>query len=543
MKKYYFVITLVIVLLSSCTFEAVDELIPPSLLTYETDTEYPLVIDYSFAGYKQGTEKPSWKDNDLPHIFVDSLGAVPDDGKDDIDAIQAAVDSAGKMGGAIVRFSKGRYDFDVNTKERFVKIPYSNVIMLGAGEGPDGTTLYDHTPSQTPVPGKMWLAGVYPSFFSVSPVDLLDEFVPGDGKMIEIASLEKGDKEQTFLDIKEARGLSEDKVYLLTMSTPDRSLLSDLIYPLEKAGENYEDLVGSSVYKVRQLIEIKKIEKNRIYLETPVIWNIKDNYEIKLWEFPVEFIRNTAIVGFHMETAWHEEFYHHKNSIHDNGWDHIKFNMCNDCYAYALIHENPSTAFAVLNSLQCSFFECRIKGNTGHNGFIVGGYSTRNLLHNLKGGKAFHTFGISGYSSGNVFYNCYSEEPSSIDCHGGLTVYNLFDNIYGSSWVHGGSSRNLPPAHAQRLTIWNWKTGMTEPYKGRIKQTIAGFKETPGFFFVGISGMYGQPLFMPDNEKELLTEDYSGEWGNLLNFRDEPPIPSLYMFQRSQRINEEFIIR
>ncbi|MFW5877703.1 MAG: DUF4955 domain-containing protein [bacterium] len=170
-------------------------------------------------------------------------------------------------------------------------------------------------------------------------------------------------------------------------------------------------------------------------------------------------------------------------------------------------------------------------------------YSTRNLLYNLKGGKAFHTYSLQGFSSGNVFHNCFSEEPSSIDCHGGLTLYNLFDNMYGGTWVHGGSSKNLPPAHAQRLTIWNWKTGMTEPYKGRIKQTIAGFNETPGFFFTGISGMYDQILYMPDMNKDLIQEDYSGEWGNLLDFNEDPPIPSLFLFQRSKRIDDEFIIR
>jgi hypothetical protein len=193
--------------------------------------------------------------------------------------------------------------------------------------------------------------------------------------------------------------------------------------------------------------------------------------------------------------------------------------------------------------MNCSVFECRIKGNTGHNGFGVGGYSTHNLLHNLIGGKAFHTYSLHGYASGNVFFNCWSEEPSSIDCHGGLSIYNLFDNIYGATWVHGGSANNLPPAHAFGLAIWNWKTGMTEPYKGRIKQKIAGFKETPSFFFTGISGMNGQKLYMQDNSGQLLENQYSGEWGNNLFFNQEPPIHSLFLFQRSGRIEKEFLIR
>ncbi len=542
MRKALFIIFLPSILFISCNFEPVEELIPPTMISYESADEYPLVIDYSLSGYKQGLEKPSWKKLDLPVFFVDSFGAVPNDGMDDIDAIQAAVDSAGRMGGGIVRFSKGRYDFDVETKERFVSIPWSNVILLGAGQGPDGTKLFDHTPSRTPVTGKLWLAGAYPSFFSVSPVPLLDKFSPGDGKMKEAAILKKGDKDQNFLELAENIKLKEKKIYLLTMSSPDRSLLSDLIYPLDKAGENYEKLDGNNIYKVRQLVRVKEVSGKRVYFDAPVIWRIKDNYDVILWEFPVELIENTAILGFNMETDWHEEFYHHKNSIHDNGWDHVKFNLCFNCYAFSLIHANPSSAVIVSNSINCSVFDCRIKGNPGHNGFGCVGYSTRNLFYNLVGGRAFHTYSISGYASGNVFYNCFSEEPSSIDCHGGLTIYNLFDNITGGTWAHGGSGKNLPPAHAKRLTIWNWNMGMREPYKGRIKQSISKFRETPGFFFTGISGMYDQVIYMNDNEN-LFSENYEGEWGYNIHFNGEPPVPSLFLFQRSKRIEKEFIIR
>lgn len=541
--KHIFAFVLFLFLVNACNFQPPAELLPPELITYETGRELPLVIDYSYAGYKLGLEKPSWKKPELPVFHVDSFGAAPNDGKDDIDAIQAAVDSAGKTCGGLIKFSKGQYDFDVETTQRFVKIPYSNIILLGAGEGPDGTTLFDHKPSETPVPGKLWLAGVYPSFFSFSPIDLLDNFEPGDSLMKEVITLGKADKDQVHFEIENPDAIEAGKIYLLTMSTNDRELLSDLIYPLEKAGNNYEKLEGNNIYKVRQMVKVEGINKGRLKLDSPVVWKIKDSYDLKLWEFPVDLIENSAVIGFHMETDWHEEFYHHKNSIHDNGWDHVKFNLSYNCFAYSIIHENPTTAISLRNSMNCSVFECRIKGNTGHNGFGVSGYSTRNLLYNLKGGKAFHTYSLQGYSSGNVFYNCWSEEPSSLDCHGGLSIYNLFDNIYGATWVHGGSPGNLPPAHAFGLAIWNWKTGMTEPYKGRIKQKIAGFKEVPSFFFTGISGMYGQKLYMQNNSGQLLKDQYSGEWGNNLNFNQDPPIHSLFLFQRSGRIEKEFLIR
>lgn len=118
-----------------------------------------------------------------------------------------------------------------------------------------------HHPSNTFVPGKLWLAGVYPSFFSISPVPLLEKFAPVDGKMKLIAAFEKGDKDQNYLELIDGKEPDKSKVYLLTMSTPDRSLLADLIYPLDKSGENYEKLDGNNIYKGRIKQSIGKLSE------------------------------------------------------------------------------------------------------------------------------------------------------------------------------------------------------------------------------------------------------------------------------------------
>lgn len=541
-RKILFLV--VVGLIAGCEVTDRDRWLPRMLIPYSENNQSPLVIDYSYAGYHFGREKPDIRGSGLPVLHVDSLGAVPDDGKDDIDAIQLAVDSAGRMGGGIIRFSRGTYDFDVETEERFVSIRHSNVILMGAGEGPDGTRLYDHHPSDTPVEGKLWLAGQYPSFFAVSPLAPMEEPLPGEGSMKVVANLKKPNDAQdrfTFTGTAPVQG----KIYLLTMATPDTSLLSDLIYPLEEAGENYRKMEGAGRYKVRQIVSINEVSGAQVIFDAPVIWPVKDHYELELWEFDVQPVRNCGVLGFLMETAWDEEIWHHRNAEHDNGWDHVRFDHTAHCFAFGLRHRNASTAVVVTNSMNVSVFECRIEGNRGHNGFLIGGYSTRNLFYNLDGATAFHTFGISGYASGNVFHNCIMDEPGSIDCHGGLSVYNLFDNIYGGSWVHGGSRANLPPAHARRLCIWNWRVGMTESYKGRIKQTVGSYREFPGFVMAGVHGLYGQTLYQVNENKELVSEETRGDWGVNIGFNgsQDLPVHSLFLFQRNRLPGDEFIIR
>jgi hypothetical protein len=251
-------------------------------------------------------------------------------------------------------------------------------------------------------------------------------------------------------------------------------------------------------------------------------------------------IENVAIAGFHLKTDWSETFYHHKNPIHDNGWDHIKMQYAKNSWVQSIIHDNATTALALSSCINCSVFHCQIRGNPGHNGFVVTGASTRNLLYHCKGGTQMHTFSISGFSTGNVFFNCYAGEPSAIDCHSGLTLNNLFDNIYGGTFRHGGAPGAVPPSHARGLTIWNWKVGYSEPYKGKVYPVMAKAHDIPGFIFIGLKGIQGQKLFMKNPTGEITGTDYSIEWGLLQQFNQDISPASLYQYQLHERIGKWF---
>jgi hypothetical protein len=109
-------------------------------------TGTPDLIDYSYAGYKNGEEG-------IPEDFgykvhnVTDYGSIPNDGKSDSAGIRAAL-SAASSGRSIVFFPPGQYDvlLDDDVKEPFI-VRGHHVIIRGSGAqgtGSGGTTLKMH---------------------------------------------------------------------------------------------------------------------------------------------------------------------------------------------------------------------------------------------------------------------------------------------------------------------------------------------------------------------------------------------------------------
>jgi hypothetical protein len=536
MRKALFFLT-VVSLAVSCNQKEKDDF-STILKEFEAEPVNSRLVDFSYAGVHRNEVKTRLVPEHYQRFNVLDFGAIPDDGKDDIDAIQRAVDAAAAAGGGVVFIPKGTFDFDVQTKKRFVQISHSNISIIGAGEGSGGTVLHDHTPSDYPDPAKMWLGGLWPSFFLVSKLEADSVWSPYHDSANKAAELGHAGKNEMFIPLKAEYGLKAGKTYLLTMESEDNTLTEKLIYPLEKAGKNWWNSEGESKYKVKQLVTVVKNEGGILTLDTPLLWDIDEKYQPKLWHVPV-MIENVAIGGIKMTTDWKDEFIHHLNSVHDGGWTHIRMSYCENSWVQNTIHEHTTGAVSLSNSKNCAVWHARIKGNIGHNGFNVSGFSTRNLLYNLHGGQAYHTFALSGYSSGNVYYNCYSEEPSSIDLHGGIGVHNLFDNIIGPQFRHGGSASALPPATGHGLVMWNYHVGITEPYKGIIKNSIAKFTEIPGFTLVGIQSAKGQEIFMLDQNDNRVQGDYSGDWGAMEYWNKTPNPRSLFRYQLEQRLGKE----
>lgn len=535
MKRFFYV--LIIVLGCSCNPDLPQDN-STILAKWEANPAESSLIDFSYAGVYRNEKKPVLIPDHYERFNVLDYGAIPNDGKDDIDAIQRAVDAAAAASGGAVIIPKGTFDFDVNTKKRFVHIRHSNITILGSGEGNGYTVLHDHTPSDYPDPTKKWLGGLWPSFFLVYQLDADSVWVPFSDNSYLAAELGDASKHSLTVPLAQDIGVEVGRTYLLTMESEDNALTKELIYPLEKAARYWWSSEEDYKYKIRHLVTVSKKEGSSITLDAPLLWDVDKKYLPKLWRVPI-MIENVAIAGIKMTTDWSDDFIHHKDAIHDGGWSHIRLSYCENSWVQNTIHEHTTGAVGISNSKNCSVWHARVKGNIGHNGFNISGFSTRNLLYNLHAGQAYHTFALSSHSSGNVYFNCFANEPTGIDLHGGIGVHNLFDNIIGPQFRHGGSGNALPPATGHGLVMWNYRVGVTEPYKGIIKNSIANFKEIPGFNLVGVQADKGQDIYLLDQEKKRIQSNYEGEWGRIEYWNEVPNPTSLFRYQLEKRRGKE----
>jgi len=298
------------------------------------------------------------------------------------------------------------------------------------------------------------------------------------------------------------------------------------------------DTAGIEKYKTQHLVRIVKISGNTVSLEAPLLTTLEARWQPQLWAVP-DLLENVAVIGFHLKNDWQDEFYHHLNGIHDNGYNGVSFSYVENGWVQALIAYGTSAAVGLNNSRNCSVFDVQIRGNPGHNGFVISQASTRNLVYHCRAGKSMHSFSVSGSASGNVFYNCSAEEPSAIDLHSGLGRYNLFDNLIGPTFKHGGNPQSLPPALGQGQVFWNWKVGRYEPYKGKYKTSVWDSRQLPGFLAVGVRGMHGQPLYY-EFAGRIRTGDLDSLGTVVEQFGDVVEAPtSLFLFQRERRLGEE----
>ena len=532
--KGYFYIATFCLFLTACAGKGNDSF-SSILRQWEDEPEASKLIDFSYAGYKRNEEKPVLIPDHYQRFDVTDYGAIPNDGQDDIDAIQRAVDAASEAGGGEVFIPKGTFDFDVNTKKRFVHIRHSNITILGSGDGEGWTILYDHTASDYPDPAKKWLSGLWPSFFLAYKLDADSVWTPFEDENNIAAELGNASKNSIALPVMKDIGVEEGQTYLLTMESKDNSLTKEIIYPLAKAAKYWWSEEGDYRYKIRHLVTVVKKNESEIELDAPLLWALDEKYSPKLWSVPI-MLDNIAIAGIKMTTNWSDHFIHHLNSVHDGGWGHIRMSYCENSWVQNTEHVNTTGAVGLNNSKNCAVFHARIKGNIGHNGFNISGFSTRNLLYNLHGGQAFHTFALSSHSSGNVYYNCYSDEPTGIDLHGGIGVHNLYDNISGPQFRHGGSGNALPPATGHGFAMWNYQVGVTEPYKGIVKNSIANIKEIPGFTLVGVQGAKGQEVYLLDEDKNRIDYNYNGPWGQIEYWQEMPNPRSLFRYQLARRM-------
>ena len=393
----------------------------------------PDLIDYSYAGYKNGEEG-------IPEDFaytaysVTDYGAIPNDGKSDTTAIRNALDAAA-VGRSIVFFPPGQYDvlLDEEVKDPFI-VSGHHVIVRGSGAqgaGRGGTTIKMHN---------KFAEGDGNKLFRTPPVDngwsnrphVIGSF-PSGVKYFDVNNATPLIGHQ-FITIRGDNLLGED--YDKLSSRP----LTDLSDAYIRVKDGLE---------VREHHEIDRIEGNRVYIKAPLVTHLKQGMSV-LWQ------DLTVGIGFedlHIDGSFDEIYEVHVQS----GRGGIKLSKTAHSWIRRCRISNVIAAFSISQSYCGSAVNNIVDGRFAHElgGLFESTYSMVAFLQDRTDRGMSHGPAVSHYSAGSVVWHVTGSFAGGPDTHGAQSRHSLFDNCNSISHHTSGGGQDSLPHHLDGYIRWN----------------------------------------------------------------------------------------
>ena len=392
----------------------------------------PDLIDFSYAGYKNGTEG-------IPEDFgytaynVTHYGATPDDGRSDSAGIRAAL-SAASSGRSIVFFPPGQYDvlLDGDVKDPFV-IRGHHVIIRGSGAqgaGRGGTTIKMH--NELPNGNeRLFITQGVDNGWSNRP--RVSGSFPSGMKYFDVNNATPLTGRQ-FITIRGDRLLGED--YDKISSRP----LTDMPDSYIRVKEGL---------KVREHHEIDRIEGNRVYLKAPLVTHLKNGMSV-LWQ------DLTVGIGFedlHIDGGFNQTYEH----LVQRGRGGISLSKTAHSWIRRCRISNVIAAFSISQSYCGSAVNNIVDGRSGHNlgGIFESTYSMVAFLQDHTDRGMWHGAAVSHYSAGSVIWHVDGPLVGGPDTHGAQSRHSLFDNYKSINHHTSGGGRDSLPHHLDGYIRWN----------------------------------------------------------------------------------------
>ncbi len=391
----------------------------------------PDLIDYSYAGYKNGEEA-------IPEDFaytvynVTDFGATPDDGESDTAAIKMALDAAA-VGNSIVFLPPGQYDvlLDGETTNP-ITVSGDNVIVRGSGaEGAvnGGTTIKMH--NRVMQHQRLFQTRWHPNG-SNSATRVKGSFPIGT-KHFDVEDVSNL-ANRRFIEIRSDRLLGDD------WSQHSSRLITDML-------ESYTNIrKGIKVYEIH---EINYIEGNRVYVKAPILTHLNSNFTVN-W-------RNLSVgVGFedlHIDGNLQETYQH----LVQSGRGGIMLWHTAHSWIRRCRFSNTINAFGHHVSYCSSAFGIILDGRYGHvpGSVTVSTYCFIGLLQDYTDKGMWHGLQSASSSAGTVIWRIDGKQLKGPDTHGSQPRHTLFDNYNSiNHQASGGAIPNLPH-HLDGYTRWN----------------------------------------------------------------------------------------
>lgn len=443
--------------------------------------------DFSYAGFKRGEAAPQVSGK----VFkVSDFGALPDDQKDDRAGIEKAIKAAGKNGGGIVLFDKGRYLVNTTMQNRgVIKIESDNIIIKGAGSMRGGTVIHAVEPygGKTPHLTKRLYFGE-----SVFLFQSKDEVRSISTRKVLCEVTSNSPRETFSISVDNAGSLKVgQEVYLYALN---KAIHIEMIKPYA-VDEKWTTITQNKAYTVEMHV-IKEINGNKITFGEPLRYDIKAEHKWELREFRP--LKNVGLEDISFVGNSYHRYKHHRSGYDDSGWAFIKMKGVKDSWVRRCSFINCNQTVYIAMSMNVTLMNLIFAGNKGHH-IARSVYLNYGVLAGLMDDRAGFDHGpsVNWGCTGTVFWR--SKGKSPIDSHAGRPYVTLFDNITATGFNSSGGGRDYPQ-HLRFMVIWNMKNTLK-------KKNAYDFWPKKGnncFLNPVIVGMHGEKIDFVRDKLEIL---------------------------------------
>lgn len=482
----------------------------------DSDANRPYLPDFSYAGYRWGEEPLPTAGGEV--IDVTRYGAVPDDGRDDTEAVLQALEAAHATDGpVVVRFPEGRLIL-----RQILTIERSNLVLQGAGGKPSGTELYFPEPmKEMDLPGRYQLPvganGHSPYSWSGGVIWTKKPEAPEEQFITDVISGERG---QHHFTVEEAPAdLEPGDIVRISWYNRGGNNSSLLKHVYGTTGVPF----GRRLYEdpdrsiVTQEVTVVKVEGTEVTIKEPLLHNLRE-----IWTPTLHGISFLEEVGIeHLRISFPDKRYagHHE----EEGYNGLFLTDLMHSWVRDVTVVNADSGLLSNTCKNVTITDISVLGRGGHYTIHLGPvYGVLVKDFNLKA-PALHNPSFNTHSRYSVYTEGSVYAPR-FDQHNGVNHQNLFDNIFithfrtpGRFFANGGSGYWKPTAGAFN-TFWNVRImdpdGETE---------LGEVQAAPHARLIGLHG------------ERPVSFDYGPE--AYIEGENRPGIgaPSLYEYQRKQR--------
>ncbi len=522
----------------------------PDIISKKEVASLNFFPDFSYAGYRFGnTSLPEIKEK---IISATDFGVKANDNLDDSKALQKALKAAHEVSGNVVLLlPAGKIILsDILYIER------SDFVLRGAGSGAQGTEIYCPRPMMylkdqeslaelreyltstgkrqvekennidLPFSQFAWSGGfIWTQVRNQRVKSYMEKYETPPNIFAKVIKGNRGEKEFLVSDVNRLK--VGDVVELeLFNKEGEKGEIIEALYGNSKAKIGYSHWKQPNLALVRQQVEIVTISKNKITIKTPLLLDIKPNYQALLVEW-----NHLSEVGIeHLRISFPDapRVAHHI----EQGYNGIFLTRLFNSWVQDVTINNAESGILTEEIANVTIKDIITEGkNIAHYTVEMGGVHNV-LVENLKVyNKAVHPLSFNTFATKNVYENCEIFTDPDLDQHAGANHQNLFDNIKVHfdadnsntySLFAGGGANYWKPSHGAYSTFWNINIEVNGANNFPIE--LNGMEDGPFARIIGVNG----------------NRPFSVKYGPdaYIDFINKPmtKIPSLYYYQLKKRL-------